>query len=80
MHLSATSKSPSLSRAYGASTKLNAVQQAASGAYTSVAQPTKYEDYDLYEMHHCPSQNTHFSYYNSSYDPSVNDGETGSVI
>ena len=39
-----------------------------------------YEDYDLYEMHHKPSEGTHFSYYNASYDPSANGGETGSLI
>lgn len=76
------SKSPSMSRAYGASTTQSngSAQQAVSGAYRSVAEPSLFEDYDLYEMHHKPLEGTHFSYYNASYDPNANGGETGSLI
>ena len=55
-------------------------QQAVSSAYRSVTEPTLYEDYDRYEMHHRPSESTQLSYYDVSYDPSANGGETGSVI
>ena len=75
-----SSKSPTMSRAYGASTAKQASQQAVSSAYRSVTEPSMYEDYDLYEMHHKPSEGTQFTHYNASYDPYVNGGETGSVI
>ena len=43
----------------------------ASPLYRSVAEPTKYEDYDNYEMHHPPSEKTQVSYYEASFDPSA---------
>jgi deoxyadenosine/deoxycytidine kinase len=69
-----------MSRAYGATTQSGSAQQAVTGAYRSVTEPSIFEDYDLYEMHHRPSESTHFSYYNASYDPNANGGETGSLI
>ncbi len=81
VYASPASPSPVMSRAYGASrTKSGVVQQAVSGAYRSVKEPSHFEDHDRYELHHRPSENTQFSYYSASYDPSANGGESGSVV
>lgn len=81
VYSSSASKSPSMSRAYGASSvQSGSAQQAVSSTYRSVTEPTLYEDYDRYEMHHRPSESTQLSYYDVSYDPSLNGGEAGSVI
>lgn len=69
-----------MSRAYGATTTQSSAQQAVSSAYRCVKEPTVYEDYDLYEMHHMPLEGTQFTHYNASYDPIANGGEAGSVI
>jgi len=81
VYASPASPNPAMSRAYGASrTKSGVVQQAVSGAYRSVKEPSHFEDYDRYELHHRPSEKTQFSYYSASYDPSANGGESGSVV
>ncbi|KAL3801067.1 hypothetical protein HJC23_002360 [Cyclotella cryptica] len=77
---SPASPNPAMSRAYGASrTQSGVVQQAVSGAYRSVKEPTMFEDYDRFDLPTL-SEKTQFSYYNASYDPTANGGETGSVV
>ena len=46
-------------------------QTMTSRLYRSVVEPTRYEDYDHYELHHPPSEKTQFSYYDASYDPNI---------
>mmetsp|Transcript_15909 Transcript_15909/g.34399 ORF Transcript_15909/g.34399 Transcript_15909/m.34399 type:complete len:134 (+) Transcript_15909:2295-2696(+) len=52
-----------------------------SNLYRSVEEPSRFEDYDAFELHCMPSEKTLFtSYYNASWDPSGGGGESGSIV